>query len=348
MRILFLRLGAIGDVVQCAMAIAIFKKENAHIKVDWAVSDSLAPFVKALGVADRIIPINYEGLIKGSLLSRLKTFVQEALKLRRLGSYQKIANAHADYRYNLLTGLVKVHEKNQLDRPYPIVNRYRVYEYFRLLTNKDPVDCDINYGLQTVCENLRVAAAAGHKELPSNYVVLAPGGAKNLLSDNPQRRWPIEHYVELAKKIRTIGLQVVIAGAPSDSWVCDCFDGEDVIDLIGKTDLLGLFSLMDHAKAVVAHDSGPLHVATVTGAPLAAIFGPTPANAVVAFERPNTVVLHKQNRVACSPCYDGRTYANCSDNQCMSAVSVDAVFESVTELLRTYSFEPNLEPCCET
>lgn len=346
MRILFLRLGAIGDVVQCAMAIAIFKKANPHTKVDWAVSDSLAPFVKALGVADRIIPINYEGLIKGSLISRLKTFVQEALKLR--GSYQKIANAHADYRYNLLTGLVKVSEKTRLDRPYPIVNRYRVYECFRLLTNQDPVDCDINYGLQTVRENLRLASASIQKELPSNYVVLAPGGAKNLLSDNPQRRWPVENYVALARKLRTIGLQVVLAGAPKDSWVSDCFNGEDVVDLIGKTDLLGLFSLMGHAKAVVVHDSGPLHIATVSGAPLAAIFGPTPANAVVAFERPNTIVLHKQNRVACSPCYDGRSYANCSDNRCMSSVSVDLVFESVTELLRKYSFEPNLEPCCET
>lgn len=330
------------------MAIAIFKKENPHTKVDWAVSNSLAPFVKALGVADRIIPINYEGLIKGSLLSRLKTFVQEALKLKRLGSYQKIANAHADYRYNLLTGLVRVHQKNQLDRPYPIVNRNRVYECLRLLTNQDPVDCDINYGLQTVRENLRLASASIQQELPSNYVVLAPGGAKNLLSDNPQRRWPVENYVALAKKLRTIGLQVVVAGAPTDSWVSDCFNGEDVVDLIGKTDLLGLFSLMDHSKAVVAHDSGPLHVATVTGAPLAAVFGATPANAVVAFERPNTIVLHMQNRIACSPCYDGKAYANCSENRCMSAVTVDAVFESVTELLRTYSFEPNLEPCCET
>ncbi len=301
-----------------------------------------------MGIADQIIPINYDGLIKGSLLSRLKTFGQEALKLRRLGSYQKIAHAHADYRYNLLTGLVKVHEKNRLDRPFPIVHRYRVYEYYRLLTNQDPVDCDINVGLQSVRENLRAAAVASHQALPSNYVVLAPGGAKNLLANNPQRRWPVENYVALAKKLRTIGLQVVVAGAPTDSWVSDCFNGEDVIDLIGKTDLLGLFSLMDHSKAVVAHDSGPLHVATVTGAPLAAIFGPTPANAVVAFERPNTIVLHKQNRIACSPCYDGKAYANCSENQCMSAVSVDLVFESVTELLRTYCFEPNLEPCCET
>ncbi len=335
-------------MVQCATAIAIFKKANPHIKVDWAVSDSLTTFIKALGVADRIIPINYEGLIKGPLLLRLKTFGQEALKLRRFGSYQKIANAHADYRYNLLTGLVKVAEKNPLDRPFPIVHRYRVYEYFRLLTNKDPVDCDINVGLEVVRENLKVAAAASYQELPSNYVVLAPGGAKNILSDNPQRRWPIRHYVEFAKKIRAIGLQVVIAGAPSDSWVSEAFVDSDVIDLVGKTDLISLFGLITHSRGVVTHDSGLLHIATLTEVPLLAIFGPTPANACMPFERPNTSILHKQNRVACSPCYDGKRYAPCRDNQCMSVVDVDLVFDKFSTMLANFSFELSQNSCSET
>lgn len=335
-------------MVQCAMAIALFKQENPNIKVDWAVSQSLAPFVKDLGVADRIIPINYDGLVKGSFFSRLKVFVQEAIKLRSLGPYQKIANAHADFRYNLLTGLVKIREKNRLDRPFPIVHRYRVYEYFRLLTNRDPVDCDINIGLHAVRQNLRLAAASSQQELPSNYVVLAPGGAKNLLSDNPQRRWPIENYVSLAKKLRTIGLQVVVAGAPSDSWVSEAFVESDVIDLVGKTGLLELFRLMDHSRGVVTHDSGPLHIATVAGAPLAGVFGPTPANAFVSFERPNTTVLHKQNRVACSPCYDGKKYAPCSNNRCMSEINVDSVFECFSAMLRSFSFELNQDPCCES
>ena len=341
MRILFLRLGGIGDVVQCAMAIAIFKKENSHCNVDWAVSDSLVPFVQALGVADRVVSINYGGLVEGSFFSRLKTFFQEAFKLKRLGAYQKIANAHADYRYKLLTGLVKVKQKNQLDRPFPIVHRYRVYEYYRLLTNQDPVDCDINSGINVIRENLRIASAGIQQKLPCNYVLLAPGGAKNLLSDNPQRRWPIGHYVELAKKIRTIGLQVVIAGAPSDSWVSESFIDSGAIDLVGKTDLINLFSLMDHSRGVVTHDSGPLHIAMVAGAPLFAIFGPTPANAFVSFARPNTSVLHKQNLVTCSPCYDGKRYAPCTDNQCMSEVNADLVFDEFSAKLGRFSFKLN-------
>lgn len=348
MRVLFLRLGSIGDVVQCAVAITLFKKKNPQARIDWAVGQSLVSFVKALGVADRVISINYDGLVKGSLFSRLKTFFQEASKLSGLGLYQKIANAHADYRYNLLTRLVKVRAKSHLDRPYPIVNRYRVYECLRLLTNRDPIECDINFGLQTLCENLRLATANNHEVLPCNYVVLVPGGAKNLLSDNPQRRWPIDSYVVLAKKLRAIGLQVVVAGGATDSWIIDSFNGVDVINLVGKTDLMGLFRLMDNAEVIVAHDSGPLHLAMVTGSPLVGIFGPTPANAVVAFDRPYTRVLHMQNRIACSPCYDGRTFANCSDNKCMSSISVDTVFENVAALIRSYSIQTNEASSCDT
>ena len=332
MRILFLRLGAIGDLVQCAIAIALFKKENPCAEVHWVVSHPMAPFVKALGVADRILTVNYDGLVSGSFFSRVKNLIKEALKLRGSGQFSKLINAHADYRYSLLTSLVKVHDRKSADRPFPIVHRYRVYEYFRLLSHKDSTHVDFNAGIQVIYKNLMLECGGANNPTLSNYVVLAPGGAKNLLSDNPLRRWPLENFVALAKKFRTIGMQVLIVGGSSDAFVSEAFVGSDVVDLVGQTDLVALFRLMNLSRGIVTHDSGPMHIASITRAPLVAIFGPTPANAFLAFARSNTVVLHQENRVSCSPCYDGKTYATCVNNICMAEIGVDLVFKSLLKM----------------
>lgn len=333
MKILLLRLGAIGDIVQAAVAVAIFKNQFPSAKIDWAVSSSLAPFVATMGVADRVIAIDYDSLVKASPFSRIMALLISIRKLRQFGPYQKIANGHADKRYRLLTLFVGAKERLKLDRPFPIVNRNRTYEYFRLLTNIDNGQLDFGLGAKLVSQSLRKAGSSAiTKSFSGKYVVLAPGGAKNLLSDDHQRRWPIEHYLYLAKMLRAEGFQVVLVGALSDLWASKFLMEIDTIDCIGKTNLQELFELIDRASCVVTHDSGPLHLAAITSTPLVAIFGPTPANACVSFGRLSTAILHKQNEISCSPCYDGRSYASCENNRCMTSISVQTVFEKVMML----------------
>ena len=53
--------------------------------------------------------------------------------------------------------------------------------------------------------------------------------------------------------------------------------GRDVpaIDLVGQTDLLMLMGVLSHCRALVANDSGALHLAAALGVPVAGIYGPT-------------------------------------------------------------------------
>jgi heptosyltransferase-2 len=336
MKILLLRLGAIGDVVQAAMAVAIYKKQFPSVKIDWAVSSNLASFVTTMGVADRVISIDYDGLVRAPIFSRIIIFLTSVRKLREFGPYQKIANGHYDKRYKLLTLFVGAKETLKLDRPFPIFNRNRSYEYFRLLTNTDNGQIDLSLAAELVCHSLRkTKLSAINNSFSGRYVVLAPGGAKNLLSDDHQRRWPIENYLHLAKMLRAEDFKVVLVGALSDSWVSKSFKEVDVIDSIGRTNIHELFDLIDRAACVVTHDSGPLHLTAITSTSLVAIFGPTPANACISFKRLNTAILHQQNQVTCSPCYDGRSYASCTNNRCMTSISVESVFEKVMFLCKS-------------
>ena len=95
------------------------------------------------------------------------------------------------------------------------------------------------------------------------YVVLNPG------SNEPGRRWPVTHYRELAERLRRDGLRVVVVGTDPGAD----FNGADVEDLRGATDLPELFDVLRHAAAVVSNDSGPAHVAIALATPTVVIVG---------------------------------------------------------------------------
>ena len=236
-------------------------------------------------------------------------------------------------RYSLLLSFVRTKKTSKLDRPYPIIHRFKIYENYRLLSNVEKNLFKIEEGVKCIRENLRKVNITKNYLTEKNFVLIAPGGAKNLLSDDPLRRWPVENYILLSKKIRQYGMQVVIIGGEADEWVNKYINDLDVINLIGKTSLLGLFNLIDNTKLLVTHDSGILHVAQLTESPVIAMFGPTPANAFISFSREKTKILHKQNTIACSPCYNGKTYAPCKDNKCMKEITVEDVFGNVLKLL---------------
>lgn len=339
MRVLFVRLTAIGDVVQAAAALQLYRNAHPEARIYWVVDRVVATLVRAFGIADQVISVDTDGLFKGSLVSRLCNLWKSMRQIAAYGAFDVIYTAHPDWRFSLLGRLVKSKKRitpKLLSRHGGFIqDRNRTFEYYRLLTGHDsgylPIDAAfITIGAKVLTSQPR--AALERFGLPDKYTVLIPGGARNALRDDPLRRWPIENYVGLAECLSQ-RYPVVLLGGPGDRWVLEHFNALQVVDLIGQTSLLDLVGLLAQAQCVVAHDSGPLHLASITSAPLVGVFGPTPANAVLSFSRPKTVVCQPGNRVACSPCYDGRGYAACDANICMQATSVESVVAAVTGLV---------------
>lgn len=338
--IVFVRLSAIGDVVQAAAALYLYRVNYSNTQITWVVDQALASLVAAFAVADEIIPVEADGFFKGSFVSRLRNLWKTMGKIGAFGAFDAVYIAHPDWRFSLLTSLVRSNKKispKSLSRSRRFIpDRHRTFEYYRLLTNQDSGHLPIDEALAglgaSVLSSQPFDSLKGFG-LPEKYMVLIPGGARNALRDNPQRRWPIESYVSLAERLLKQGCPIVLLGGLGDRWVSEYFNGLPVIDLIGKTSLLDMVSLLAQARCVVAHDSGPVHLASITSVPLVGIFGPTNANAVLSFSRQRTVILQPQNRVSCSPCYDGREYAPCDFNVCMQSTTVECVLSAVDGLI---------------
>lgn len=105
-------------------------------------------------------------------------------------------------------------------------------------------------------------------------VVLLPGAARG-----PSKRWPTEHFIELAKKLRTsMDAVVVLGGGPDDAAACaDIAEqaGTGVASLAGKTTIPEWAALLKMSDCVVSNDSGGMHLATAVGTPVAGIYGLT-------------------------------------------------------------------------
>jgi ADP-heptose:LPS heptosyltransferase len=162
-------------------------------------------------------------------------------------------------------------------------------------------------------------------------LVLLNANASDIL---PLRRWQLERYVELARRLlaRYPELCVAFTGAPSEAAdaakLAHNVGSSRCFALAGKTTLRQLLVLYTFADVLVTNDSGPAHFATLTPIEVVTLFGPeTPA--LFGARTPRNTVLWAG--IACSPCvnaYNNRQSV-CRDNRCMQAISVDQVFETV-------------------
>jgi ADP-heptose:LPS heptosyltransferase len=104
------------------------------------------------------------------------------------------------------------------------------------------------------------------------YVVLSPGGGWR------SKCWPAERYGLLAEKLlEQFGLRSVINVGPEEKDLAtEVMHTSRNAQPIQFTGSLGqLMALLKNASAVVAGDTGPLHLADALGTSVVAIFGPT-------------------------------------------------------------------------
>ncbi|HEX2855192.1 MAG TPA: glycosyltransferase family 9 protein [Opitutaceae bacterium] len=171
----------------------------------------------------------------------------------------------------------------------------------------------------------------------------AAGGQPPLILLNPNasdlvplRRWPIERYVDLARRLLLKYPEIVVAftGAPNEANAADDLvrqvNSSRCISLAGKTTLRQLLVLYTLAEVMVSNDSGPAHFATLTPIQVVTLFGPETPSLFAARTPRNTVLWAG---IACSPCvnaYNNRL-SPCRDNKCMQAIRVEQVFTAVCD-----------------
>lgn len=167
------------------------------------------------------------------------------------------------------------------------------------------------------------------------YIVISPNPSDPLRV----RKWEIDSYIELCKKIteKYHNVRFLITGMEDERETLAKIEdvlGKDIsINLGGRTDLEDLMTLYSISDILITNDSGPAHFASTSpNIDIIVMFGPeTPQLFSPLGNRVH--VIYKS--LACSPCLNPYNYrfSFCRNNRCIKNITVDEVFEIVCKCI---------------
>jgi heptosyltransferase II len=335
---LIVKLGAIGDVASVLPAAWMLHQSGSQVQ--WLCGKSVVPLLSCYSWI-HVVAID-DGVIFGKSLGRAFWHIVRAwIRLTRI-SYDSCAILQYNPHYGLLALPVTAQRRLILRRDsrptFLISERHHSAEYARILCDLPDSYSDCN------------VAPLFPDNLPRNplpcggriRIALAPGGARNLLRDDPQRRWSITSYVELARLLINEGFEVVLTGSMSDRWIEPYFRTVKARNCIAQWTIPELLAFYDSCDCVITHDTGPLHLAGLVRCRLIGLFGPTvPSKALP--RRTGVVALWGGERLPCRPCYDGHAFAPCSRNECMISITPERVLSEVLLLIKNSDPEWRIE-----
>ncbi|RPJ58638.1 MAG: lipopolysaccharide heptosyltransferase II, partial [Dehalococcoidia bacterium] len=94
--------------------------------------------------------------------------------------------------------------------------------------------------------------------------------------------------------------------------------------------LPGLAACLASCEAVVANDSGPLHLASLTDTPLVALYGPNIPEVSGPWRRTQVTLL--QQDLDCRPC--SQRGCDYDTMRCMKNITVDETYEAIIRYLQ--------------
>ena len=148
----------------------------------------------------------------------------------------------------------------------------------------------------------------------------------------PAKRWLPERFAEAAVRVAAQApVEWVLFGTPKDAEIGEQIAaglGGSCVNRIGRTTLDQLILTLRECRLLLTNDTGTMHLASLLGVPVVAIFGSTEPGLTGPLGDHHIILRH---HVECSPCF----LRKCPiDFRCMNAVGIQEVVDAVLSILR--------------
>jgi len=157
-----------------------------------------------------------------------------------------------------------------------------------------------------------------------DYVAFHPSAAVAARRPSPARS------AEMVRALAADGRHVVVTGTAADRELTAAVAGDAALDLGGRTTLAELAAVFAGARAVVAPNTGPAHLAAAVGAPIVSLFAPVVPAARWRPYGTTVTLLGDQD----APCRDSRA-RDCPvrGHPCLNGITDRDVVVAVAELV---------------
>ncbi len=270
MKILVLRFSSIGDIVLTSPVLRCLRTQVPDAEVHVATKAAFADLLRFNPHVHRVHALDdgNAGGGLGDLIGRLK---QER--------FDQVIDLH----HNLRTARIKralgvrAHSFNKQNIEKWLLVNLRVDRMPRMHIVDRYMAAAAHLGVRNDGQGLELFIPEGREAdpglLPASHrdgpVALAIGAA------HATKRLPVHRLVELAALVQG---PIVLIGGAADRQAAQAIAtavGGRVFDATGRFDLLGSASLLRSARAVIAHDSGAMHIACAFRRPVVSVWGNT-------------------------------------------------------------------------
>jgi lipopolysaccharide heptosyltransferase II len=314
MNILVLKAGGIGDVLMTTPLVASLRAAYPEARIDYAAGDAARAAVLTNPDIDEVIAL-FEA--HGAPEVRLLRSIRAGWRLR-WRRYDMAFSTDRSVMTHLVTYLAGIPRRFGIaegpasalltDPVADAPTRHDVDVYLSLAERaglqKKHLRKDLKYvptqvALERAIQMLRSQA---FEELPFR-VALYPGPGADTDNLMYHKQWPGERYALLANEmIERYGGGVVLLGGETErelNFLIRNDINHPVLDLTGRLDTDGMGAVMQLCDAVIANDTGPMHLAVAVGTPTVGIFGPTAARTTGPYGKRHRSV---QSNIWCGPC----------------------------------------------
>jgi lipopolysaccharide heptosyltransferase II len=330
-RILIRSSNWLGDAIMSVPAVLAIKKGRPDAHVTIAAPAKIAPVWKLVPEVDAILSLPSDSLLGAVRSIRERPGFDVAIlfpnSLRvALEALLSGVRRRVGYRGHLRSWLL-----NQVipEQPPPRRLEHQCARYLRIAQI-----CGAG-NIPDPTSNLPIAASNQTSAINDQplKIGLCPGAEYG-----PAKRWLPERFREAAVRVaEQAPVQWVLFGTPKDAEIGEQIAaglGDSCVNRIGQTTLDELIVALRECRLLLTNDTGTMHLASLLGLPVVAIFGSTEPGLTGPLGDHHIVLRH---HVECSPCF----LRKCPiDFRCMKAVAVQEVVDAVLSILRLESPRP--------
>lgn len=310
-RALVYHTGAVGDFITILPTIRLWREHNPDAQIVFLGRSATGRLGLRAGYVDELWDVDracYVELFAGKITPALRA------RMGAVNTAILFAEPEAP--------IVKAFQDSDISRiyyqaPFPVVRMHIVRYHLSLLQGV----YDFSASIHPV---IRPKPGGNHTLGPLDCIVLHHG------SGSRHKNWPALNFAQLADLLRESAGPLLWIQGPADAP-----PPAKAADRILKTeDLWDCVLLLARSRLYVGNDSGLTHLAAAAGCPTIALFGASDPD-IWRPLGPNVAVITGDQATdsACAPCHPNAATVKDCKSACMSAISVQKVFQQCLDML---------------
>ncbi|WP_323797151.1 glycosyltransferase family 9 protein [Nisaea sp.] len=265
-RILVIKLGALGDFIYALGPMQAIRRHHPEAEIILLTRPAYAELGERSGLFDKVWSDSEPKLfnIPGIL----------ALRARLTGTaFERVYDLQTSDRTGFYYRLFWPGPKPEWSGIVPGCSHYHHYTRPTLTHTQDRQRTQLEIaGIKDVrpSDLSFMDSDIGRFDLPAPFALLIPGSSLKMAI----KRWPAPSYGEIARRLYETGTTPVLLGGMEDQDAIQTI--KDICpkarDLSGKTTLYDIPALARSADFAIGNDTGPMHMAALSGCQTIAIF----------------------------------------------------------------------------